>query len=87
MTSMRVYTDNHLAAEPWRRSAACAEVDPELFFPEKYDMRTAAQARRICGTCEVSAECLASALERNEQYGIFAGLTLTQRRRLVKGKP
>lgn len=83
---MRVYTDNHLTAEPWRERAACLEVPGDIFFPEKYDTRTAAHARRICATCDVSAECLNAALERNEQYGIFAGLTVIQRRRILKGR-
>lgn len=82
MTPMRVYTDNHLAAEPWRDSAACLEIPGDTFFPAQQDSVTAAIARRICGGCGVSDACLQSALERNEQFGIYGGLTAKQRRSL-----
>lgn len=64
----------------WRDLALCAEVDPELWFPGKGASNRA--AKLVCGACEVRAECLAVALEANEQYGVWGGLSPNERRRL-----
>jgi len=73
---MNVYTDNHLTPAPWTREAACATVSPELFFPEKGE--TNADAKTICGTCPVIAECYTAAQELKPQFGIWAGLSIRQ---------
>jgi Transcription factor WhiB len=45
------------AAQSWMRSAACATVDPELFFPTT-SRQPATEAKQICSGCLVKAECL-----------------------------
>ncbi|AXH69480.1 WhiB family transcription factor [Mycobacterium phage Mantra] len=55
----------------WRDLARCAEVDPEVFFPEKG--KSAKPAKRICSRCEVRVECLEFALANRENYGVFGG--------------
>lgn len=62
----------------WRLHAACAHVDPELFYPPKG--ATSRPAIRICTACPVRADCLRSAIEHAEPYGIWGGLTANQRR-------
>lgn len=62
----------------WRDSARCAEVDPELFFPEKGHSPMA--ARLICGRCEVRLACLAWALAHPGVEGVWGGLTERERR-------
>ena len=69
--------------EDWRDRALCAETDPEAFFPEKG--ASTREAKMVCQGCEVRAECLAYALERREQFGIWGGLSEPQRRRLLRG--
>lgn len=64
----------------WRDDALCAEVDGDLFFPEKGEPAT--RARSICGRCLVSEECLAFALASNEREGIWGGLTARERAEL-----
>ena len=44
----------------WRGDALCAEVDPELFFPEKG--HGAQLALSVCQRCPVREECLQFAL-------------------------
>lgn len=66
----------------WQEQAACAEVDPEIFFPEKGG--SSREAKRICGRCEVRAECLEHALTRDERFGILGGLSERERRRLKR---
>lgn len=69
---------------PWRWDALCAQVDPELFYPEP-ERATTSQARRVCLACPVRAECLADALERNERFGIWGGTSERERRGLRSG--
>ena len=68
---------------PWQDLALCAETDPDAFFPETGG--SAEEAKRICRSCKVRAECLAYALERGEGFGIWGGLTTQERRELRRG--
>jgi WhiB family redox-sensing transcriptional regulator len=68
-----------LTKEEWQE-ARCAEVDPELFFPEQGAAVTA--AKKICRTCEIRERCLEVALANNEEFGIFGGLSAVERQRL-----
>ena len=61
-------------------SALCAQTDPELFFPEKSG--STRQAKQVCRSCEVRAECLEYALTAGEEFGVWGGLSAQERRRL-----
>lgn len=80
-----VLTPTDLAELGWQDKALCAEVDPELFFPEKGGSSRA--AKRVCRSCEVRAECLRYALERDERFGIFGGMSERERRRVKRARP
>lgn len=66
----------------WRDDALCAEVPGDLWFPEKGE--PAWIAKRICGMCPVSEECLEYALRANERYGIYGGLSPKERQELKR---
>ncbi|HEV2824818.1 MAG TPA: WhiB family transcriptional regulator [Actinomycetota bacterium] len=70
----------------WRLEAACATVDPELFFPEPGQAPQAAAAKAICAGCAVRGPCLEAALHgpqaHHDHSGIFAGTTASDRVRL-----
>ena len=66
----------------WKDRALCAETDPEAFFPEKGG--SPREAKRVCSSCEVRAECLDFALSNDERFGIWGGLSERERRRLKK---
>jgi WhiB family transcriptional regulator, redox-sensing transcriptional regulator len=68
------------ADESWRLEALCAETDPEAFFPEKGG--STREAKRVCTGCAVRAECLEFALDNDERFGIWGGLSERERRRL-----
>jgi WhiB family transcriptional regulator, redox-sensing transcriptional regulator len=68
--------------EPWMSDAACAGADHELFFSES--PRRVARAKSICSSCPVRIPCLVDALECNERYGIWGGLTTEERDELVQ---
>ncbi len=67
----------------WQADALCAQVDPEAFFPEKGG--STRDAKRICAACDVRAECLEYALQNDERFGIWGGLSERERRRLRRG--
>ena len=65
----------------WMDLALCAEVDPEIFFPQSNDGHNpGADAKRVCMECRVRAQCLEYALARKERHGIWGGLSERQRR-------
>lgn len=66
----------------WQDRALCAQTDPEAFFPEKGG--STREAKKVCRGCEVRAECLEYALERDERFGIWGGLSERERRRLKR---
>lgn len=66
----------------WQASALCAQTDPESFFPEKGG--STREAKKVCQSCEVRAECLDYALANDERFGIWGGLSERERRRLKK---
>ncbi|QBE48537.1 WhiB family transcriptional regulator [Leucobacter triazinivorans] len=66
----------------WHTDALCAQTDPEAFFPEKGG--STREAKRICESCEVRSECLEYALENDERFGIWGGLSERERRKLRK---
>jgi WhiB family redox-sensing transcriptional regulator len=68
--------------QDWQERALCAQTDPEAFFPEKGG--STREAKKICGGCEVRAECLEYALAHDERFGIWGGLSERERRRLRK---
>ena len=68
--------------QDWQERALCAQTDPEAFFPEKGG--STREAKRICLGCEVRAECLEYALQHDERFGIWGGLSERERRKLKK---
>ena len=65
----------------------CQETDPEMWFPdlggESYEMRV---AKKLCGECPVQVQCARYAIEAVEMYGIWGGLTASQRQDVRTGK-
>src|ERR1700693_3495613 len=66
----------------WQDQALCAQTDPEAFFPEKGG--STRESKRVCRSCEVRSECLEYALENDERFGIWGGMSERERRRLKR---
>jgi len=66
----------------WQDFALCAQTDPDIFFPEKGG--STRDAKRVCGVCPVREECLQYAMDNDERFGIWGGLSERERRRLRK---
>lgn len=64
----------------WQTEAICAQTDPEVFFPEKGG--STRNAKRVCVGCPVKTECLGYALEGDERFGVWGGLSERERHRL-----
>ncbi|MFF8035637.1 MULTISPECIES: WhiB family transcriptional regulator [unclassified Streptomyces] len=72
---------------PWLDGAACADEDPELFFPlvERESDPQVAAARGVCRRCGVLTACRSWALEQGEDAGIWGATTAAQRRAMSRG--
>lgn len=68
----------------WQDRALCREVDPELFFPDKGDHLAATDAKRVCAGCPVRFECLTLALQLRERFGVWGGLSESERRAITR---
>jgi len=62
----------------WRAMAACRRQDPDIFFPSKEE--DASQAKAVCCDCHVRKECLDFALDSNQTFGVWGGLSEMERR-------
>jgi WhiB family redox-sensing transcriptional regulator len=66
----------------WVTRAVCAQVDPDLWFPEKGGATR--EAKKVCMSCPVRDECLEYALANEERFGIWGGKSERERRRLLR---
>lgn len=69
----------------WQFHAACLGSDPDLFFPERGE--STKEAKAICATCPVKAECMEYATSGVEKFGIWGGTSERERRAKRKGMP
>lgn len=66
----------------WHHRAACVSHPKEWWYPERWNTGSGhgyAQARIVCQACPVRENCLTEALERNEQFGMWGGMTPQER--------
>ena len=64
----------------WMTGGVCAQVDPDLWFPEKGG--STREAKALCARCPVHPECLAYALAHDERFGVWGGASERARRRM-----
>ena len=72
----------HVKVPAWTEQALCAQVDPELFFPDRGG--SVREAKSICAVCPVRQECLADALQTRDKFGVRGGLSERERRRIYR---
>ncbi len=68
----------------WQERAACADVNPDLFFAAESERGSRKHARELlakslCMTCPVRRECREHALLVGEAYGVWGGTTEEER--------
>jgi WhiB family redox-sensing transcriptional regulator len=66
----------------WQAQALCAKMadSDQAFFP--IPGGTARPAKSVCRECPVRAQCLEFALDTNEKYGVWGGLSERERKAL-----
>jgi len=69
--------------ETWACAAPCASA-PDALFVRGAEQH---QAKAVCATCPVRAECLAEALDNKIEWGVWGGLTERERRALLQRRP
>ena len=73
----------------WRDEAVCKDLPFEtqkVFFGEAPDVPTHSQhelARKHCYTCPVQVDCLAYCVDTDTNFGVWGGLTESQRKRYL----
>ena len=72
----------------WQHEGACTRQEPELFFhpdgergPSRAGREAAAKA--VCRTCPVLERCRDHALAAREPFGVWGGLSVEERGRLL----
>jgi WhiB family transcriptional regulator, redox-sensing transcriptional regulator len=76
----------------WHAQAAClGEVNNIFYPPMRGEPRRAkrsreARAKAVCALCPVRSECLDHAIESDERFGIWGGLTDRERRSLASAR-
>lgn len=68
----------------WMTRASCRDYDPDLFFPEQGGNRQNQQAKRVCAKCPVWIECRTMAIQDEEPFGVWGGLSEKDRRKISR---
>lgn len=70
---------------PYSGDEPCTTTpNPNIFFAEPSNHYAIRQAVSICCRCGIVDACLKNAVENDERYGIWGGLTSAQRERIRK---
>ena len=68
----------------WRAEAACLQTDPDIFSSDHW--RDIERAKNYCNTkCDVREQCLKYALDNDEQYSVWGGMNVRERKQLKRG--
>jgi WhiB family redox-sensing transcriptional regulator len=74
----------------WQEDAACRSYDNLLFFGDDHGeselekQAREARAKAVCERCPVIEACLEFAIETNQKYGIWGGMTDRERASLKR---
>lgn len=74
----------------WQMRSACRDIDTEVFFHPDRERGAArahreAEAKKVCRACPVVQQCREHALAVREPYGVWGGLSETERSALARG--
>ncbi|MDQ6873848.1 MAG: WhiB family transcriptional regulator [Actinomycetota bacterium] len=88
MADIRRLPSPRADAWEWQLRGACRNTDSELFFhpenergPARFGRERAAKA--VCRRCPVLARCRDHALSVREPYGVWGGMTESERERCL----
>lgn len=71
---------------PWHQEANCYGLGYENFFQDAKlgAMDGIKAAKRVCANCPVRGQCLTSALTYRDNFGVWAGTTPRERRKMLE---
>ncbi|MFF9813298.1 WhiB family transcriptional regulator [Streptomyces sp. NPDC014006] len=69
----------------WQEEALCAQTGGDFFFPEPGS--SVREAKQICALCPIRSACLDHALEHDERFGVWGGLSEKERQALRRTAP
>ena len=74
-----------ISVENWE-GAVCAEpgVDPNIFHDVHY--KAIYESKKLCNRCPLVMKCLDFALDNEEEWGVWGGLSADERRKLRKAR-
>lgn len=82
-----------MAALEWQRHGACRRVDQSVFFapdtpgePRAERRRRLIAAKHVCAQCPVLELCREYALENQEEFGVWGGLSEAERSVLIAAR-
>lgn len=93
--------DNHYSSKlpsalvgnyEWQFDGECNKYDPEMFYLP-YNLRMSqkrefiARAKEVCAVCPVAQKCREFALETEQEFGIWGGMSEEERRKVLVRKP
>ncbi len=89
MADIRRLPSPHAEAWEWQLMGACRAVGDALFFHPENERgaargRREAAAKAVCRRCPVLARCRQHALSVREPYGVWGGLSESERDALVE---
>lgn len=85
ITAMHFETTITPADTAWQQRALCAQTGADFFFPEPGS--SVREAKRICGMCEMRSACLEYAMDNDERFGVWGGLSEKERLELRRTGP
>jgi WhiB family redox-sensing transcriptional regulator len=85
MTAQSVMPIEPVISEDWQELGLCRQIDNEVFFVEKGG--STREAKKICSRCIVKEDCLQSAMDRDERFGVWGGASERERRKMKRANP
>jgi WhiB family redox-sensing transcriptional regulator len=77
-TLLAMHIDTMISPElAWQQEALCAQTGADFFFPEPGS--SVREAKRICGMCPIRDACLEYAMDNDERFGVWGGLSEKER--------
>ena len=73
----------------WQLRAACRDLDSAVFFHPERERGPAKthrdqRAKQVCAPCPVIEDCRRYALQVQEPYGVWGGLTVDERAAILR---
>lgn len=82
MKTMQLYLELARRIEEAPTIPPCQDSDPEAWFSEDGMLEAGRQAKKMCQRCPVVDACATYAIEAQEMFGVWGGMTALERRKI-----